>query len=94
MPSFDILLAILVPIAIWAMVLAFMLALFLAVDDGLRRLKRMHQVPCYRCRYYTGSPYLKCPVHPLEACSEAAIGCKDHATTQRSAPLPPPTFKK
>jgi hypothetical protein len=74
----DSLLAVIVPIAIWALALAFVVAILLAVEDGLQRLKRLHQIPCYRCRYYTGSHYLKCPVNPLSACSEAALHCKDY----------------
>ncbi|MEA5451456.1 hypothetical protein VB780_22950 [Leptolyngbya sp. CCNP1308] len=78
MPSVDILLAIAVPLGIWAMVLVFVLAVLLAVNDGVQRLRRLHQVPCFRCQYYTNSPYLKCPVHPLDAGSEAALCCTDY----------------
>ncbi|MBW4483146.1 MAG: hypothetical protein KME14_11440 [Tildeniella torsiva UHER 1998/13D] len=78
MPSADILLAIAVPLGIWAMVLVFVLAVLLAVNDGVQRLRRLHQVPCFRCQYYTNSPYLKCPVHPLNAGSEAALCCADY----------------
>ncbi|PSN10718.1 hypothetical protein C7293_27060, partial [filamentous cyanobacterium CCT1] len=80
MPAANLLLAVLVPLGIWAMVLAFVLAVLLAINDGLQRLRRLHQVPCFRCRYYTGSPYLKCPVRPLDAASEAAIHCTDYET--------------
>ncbi len=78
MPPFDSFLTLIFPILIWAVALAFVHAILLAIDDGLQRLKKLHQIPCYRCRYYTGSPYLKCPVHPLSACSEAALSCKDY----------------
>ncbi|WP_052050718.1 hypothetical protein [Leptolyngbya sp. KIOST-1] len=77
MPSAT-LLAVLVPLGIWVLVLAFVLAVLLAVNDGIQRLRRLHQVPCFRCRYYTGSPYLKCPVRPTEAASEAALHCTDY----------------
>ena len=78
MHSVNLLLAILMPLGIWAMVLAFVLAVLLAVSDGLHRLRRLHQVPCFRCRYYTGSPYLKCPLRPVDAASEAALHCTDY----------------
>ncbi len=78
MLSVDILLAIVVPLGIWAMVLVFVLAILLAVSDGIQRLRRLHQVPCFRCQYYTNSPYLKCPVRPLDAGSEAALCCADY----------------
>lgn len=72
-------LAIVVPLVIWGMLVAFVLSVFLALEDGLKRLRRLHQIPCHRCQYYTGSPYLKCPVHPVEALSEEAVDCTDYA---------------
>lgn len=88
MPPTEIMLAVVVPLGIWAVVLAFVLAVLLAGNDGVGRLRRLHQVPCFRCRYYTGSAYLKCPVHPLMAASEAALHCRDYETRDFSA-LPP-----
>ncbi|MEM6423586.1 MAG: hypothetical protein AAF728_00255 [Cyanobacteria bacterium P01_D01_bin.128] len=69
-------------IIIWVILFGFMLTAVLAVRDGIRRLKRLHQIPCYRCRYYTGSYHLKCPVNPLTACSEDAIACQDYELRQ------------
>ncbi|MEO1067650.1 MAG: hypothetical protein AAFW95_00790 [Cyanobacteria bacterium J06638_6] len=85
MSSAAMVLAVVVPLGIWALVLMFVLAILLAVSDGLRRLERLHQVPCFRCRYYTNSPYLKCPVRPIEAGSEAALYCNDY---EPAAPSP------
>ena len=83
----DLWLALLVPLGIWGVVLVFVLAGLLAISDGLRRLRRLHQIPCFSCRYYTGSPHLKCPVRPLEAASEAALHCTDYAAApQRPRP--------
>lgn len=96
MPSVNLLLAVLVPLGIWAMVLAFVLAALLAVNDGIQRLRRLHQVPCFRCRYYTGSPYLKCPVRPIDAASEAALHCIDYEAADLTPRHPPSQsrFKK
>jgi hypothetical protein len=77
MLSAAVFLAIVVPLGIWAMVLVFVLAILLAVNDGIQRLRRLHQVPCFRCQYYTNSPYLKCPVRPFDAGSETALCCTD-----------------
>lgn len=77
MTAFDVL-PIVVPLLIWAALLHLVLAGLLALDDGFKRLKRLHQIPCYRCRYYSRSPYLKCPLHPREACSEAVLQCPDY----------------
>jgi len=67
-----------VPLTIWAVLVWFGLALCLAIHDGWGRLRRLHQIPCHRCAFYTGSPYLKCPVHPQSALSELALGCRDY----------------
>lgn len=91
MLSAAVLLAIVVPLGIWAMVLVFVLAILLAVSDGTQRLRRLHQVPCFRCQYYTNSPYLKCPVRPLDAGSEAAFCCTDY---QPAACRPTPPLSK
>jgi hypothetical protein len=41
-------------------------------------LKRLHQIPCDRCVFYTGEYNLKCTVHPHKAFQEEAIGCLDY----------------
>jgi hypothetical protein len=66
------------PILIWVVLVGFFLAIALAVQDGITRLKRLHQVPCSRCTFFTGDYRLKCPVHPCTALSEAAIACLDY----------------
>lgn len=88
-------LALLVPLAIWLVLMAFVLAVTLAMKDGVKQVQRLHQIPCHRCQYYTGSPYLKCPVHPVEALSEAAIDCRDYEQTMQPPcdPKVKPWFK-
>ena len=73
----DGVLALLCPVMIWSVLMSFILSLMIALEDAIKRLRRMHQIPCSRCRYYTGSHYLKCPVHPISAFSEEAIDCRD-----------------
>ena len=46
--------------------------------QGVAKLKRLHQIPCSNCAFFTGDYRLKCPVHPHEALSEEAIGCFDY----------------
>lgn len=48
-----------------------------ALRDGVTRAHQMHQIPCSRCRYFSGDYHLKCPVHPHAALTEAAIHCAD-----------------
>jgi hypothetical protein len=73
------------PVLIWALLMGFVVALLFALDDGVKRLRRLHQIPCDRCLYNTGSPYLRCPVHPLAAFSEEAICCRDFEPAQGHA---------
>lgn len=51
--------------AIWMGLIGFVLAIGLAVRDGYIRLRRLHQIPCSRCAFFTGDYRLKCTVHPL-----------------------------
>ena len=44
---------------------------------GLAHVRRLHQIPCSSCQFYTGSSHLKCPVHPYLALTEEAINCED-----------------
>jgi len=84
------LLTALVSCGIASALLAFALATYLAAKDGIKQLRRLHQIPCHRCAYYTGSHYLKCTLHPLAALSEDAIGCRDYElSTQQSRPTKP-----
>lgn len=39
--------------------------------------KKMHQIPCTNCRFFTGDYRLKCTVNPHVANTEEAIGCPD-----------------
>ncbi|MEB3884716.1 hypothetical protein LKE08_14890 [Lyngbya sp. CCY1209] len=66
------------PIAIAAILTGFILAIIVAVKEGLDRLKKLHQIPCSRCAFFTGDYRLKCTIHPCKALSEEAIGCLDY----------------
>ncbi|MCC0176122.1 hypothetical protein I4641_03895 [Waterburya agarophytonicola K14] len=43
--------------------------------------KKMHQIPCTKCRFFTGDYRLKCTVNPHFANTEEAIGCSDYYQT-------------
>lgn len=47
------------------------------VMDVMATAKRMHQIPCTKCRFFTGDYRLKCTVNPHVANTEEAIGCCD-----------------
>jgi hypothetical protein len=71
------------PVLIWGVLLGFFLAILFAVDEGLKRLRQLHQVPCDRCRFNSANPYLRRPVHPLKAFTQEAIHCPDYEPTCR-----------
>ncbi len=67
----------------------FMIGILLLITIGLRNLylrfqlginyvKRLHQIPCSRCTFFTGDYRLKCTVHPYSALTETAINCSDY----------------
>ncbi len=43
--------------------------------------KRMHQIPCSNCRFFSGNYILKCTVRPTAANTEEAINCLDYQIT-------------
>jgi hypothetical protein len=49
-----------------------------ASQDGIATVKRLHEIPCSNCQFFTGSYQLKCTVHPMVALSEEAINCFDY----------------
>ncbi|MEL6494993.1 MAG: hypothetical protein AAFQ41_07695, partial [Cyanobacteria bacterium J06623_7] len=46
--------------------------------DVVAQAKKMHQIPCTKCRFFTGDYRLKCTVNPAVANTEQAIGCSDY----------------
>lgn len=65
-------------ICAWAIVLLVVWNVWAAIQDSMNNAKRMHQIPCADCRFFTGSYQLKCSVHPTKALSDEAIDCPDY----------------
>lgn len=65
------------PFLIWLILLCFFCAIFLALQEGIIYLNKLHQIPCDRCAFYTGESCLKCTLHPYKAFTEEAINCRD-----------------
>ena len=64
--------------SVWTFISTFLFwQLMTIAKKGVNHLKRLHQVPCSNCAYFTGDYRLKCTVHPMVAMSETAIGCRD-----------------
>ena len=72
----------------WMTLLFGLWSVWSALWDGFRRAQQMHQIPCSECQYFSGNYLLKCPLHPKEALSEAAIGCRDFESSRLEWPLP------
>lgn len=65
-------------ISAWAIVFFIAWSLAVALRDGVANTKQLHRIPCSNCQFFTANYHLKCPVHPSEALSEAAINCPDY----------------
>lgn len=65
-------------VLIWVGLFSSLGSLWVALREGFAYLKRLHQVPCSRCAFYTGDYRLKCTVHPCKALTEEAINCLDY----------------
>lgn len=65
-------------LTVWTVVTVLLFWRLIAIArQGVNHLKRLHQVPCDNCAYFTGDYRLKCTVNPTIAMSETAIGCRD-----------------
>ncbi|MBE9143718.1 hypothetical protein [Planktothrix mougeotii] len=71
----------------WGFVILIVWSIGAAMRDTVRRAKQMHQIPCANCIFFTGNYYLKCPVQPKIALSEAAINCPDYSSRNQTLTL-------
>lgn len=64
--------------SVWIVVFISLLWRLIAIaKQAFLHLKRLHQIPCSKCAYFTGDYRLKCTVNPITAMSESAINCRD-----------------
>jgi hypothetical protein len=65
-------------ICLWvSMLIAFACTALMALKEGTSQVKRLHQIPCHNCDFFTNDHRLKCTVNPIIACTEDAICCRD-----------------
>jgi hypothetical protein len=64
-------------VSAWVLVMLVGWSFLSAIASATTNAKRMHQIPCAYCVFFTNDPRLKCPVHPTRAMSEEAIDCGD-----------------
>ena len=48
------------------------------IMDVVAQTKKMHSIPCTKCRFFTGDYRLKCTANPSIANTEQAIDCPDY----------------
>jgi hypothetical protein len=78
---------------VWLLMALFAWSVWLAVRDGVKRLRMLHQIPCSHCQYFTQQYCLKCTVHPVTAFSEDAIACPDYCAIAKPASYSKPHWK-
>ncbi|MBF2014726.1 MAG: hypothetical protein IGS23_05850 [Rivularia sp. T60_A2020_040] len=61
----------------WTIVILSIVSFWLMLSKGTNQLKKLHDIPCSGCDFFTNDYRLKCTIHPCKACSEEAIGCID-----------------
>ena len=62
--------------------------MIVGLRNGMANIRKLHSIPCSRCRYATCDYHLKCSVHPVEAFGEDAIGCQDFEVADSQGPVP------
>ncbi|MBD2101584.1 hypothetical protein [Leptolyngbya sp. FACHB-261] len=85
-PLFELLAPLQVPICfcfVWGLILMLFWNAGTGIRAGIETLKRLHQIPCVGCEFFTGDYHLKCTVRPSTALSEEAIDCPDFAPCRR-----------
>ena len=72
---------VLVPIcfvAAWFLVVLLLWNIYAATSNGIATIKRLHQISCANCQFFTDDYRLKCTVHPTIALTEQAVYCRDY----------------
>jgi hypothetical protein len=65
-------------VCVWAIVFGLIFYRIISgITQGINYVKKIHQIPCSQCAYFTGNYQLKCTINPAIALSESAILCRD-----------------
>jgi hypothetical protein len=72
----------------WLLVIVSLWKIWKVSLTGWSYVRRLHQIPCDRCVYFTGDYRLKCTVNPLMALSEESIDCRDFEPIAYSEKIP------
>jgi hypothetical protein len=69
--------AVIYVVCAWTITVLFVWNFLISLQKGMSYVKRLHEIPCHACEYFTNDYRLKCTVRPMTACSEEAIACPD-----------------
>lgn len=64
-------------VTICALIFLMLRSIWVSARIGMKNVKRLHQIPCPNCRFFTDDFRLKCTLHPTYALTEEAIDCCD-----------------
>jgi hypothetical protein len=70
-------------VTIWTLFFLMLSSMWISARIGIANIKRLHQIPCADCRFFTNDYRLKCTVHPNCALTEEAINCSDFCFKNR-----------
>jgi len=65
-------------VCIGLILISFLGSLWSVWRQGWAHLRRLQQIPCSNCTFFTGEYNLKWALHAYNALTEAAIGCLDY----------------
>jgi hypothetical protein len=75
-------------VAAWILIAIVLCNGWTVWQDGIAYVRKLHQIPCDRCTFFTGDYRLKCTVNPYKAFTEEAIDCLDYEPSNRSRICP------
>jgi hypothetical protein len=61
----------------WGVVGLAIAQIYRMFTEGTAHARRLHQIPCAGCQYFSGDYTLKCALHPHRAGTLEAIDCID-----------------
>lgn len=61
----------------WLLLFLLVGGFFRGVKDTVSRGRKMHEIPCTHCQYFTNDYRLKCTIQPNIANTELARDCPD-----------------
>jgi hypothetical protein len=67
----------------WVLIFTSIWKLYSVLKSGILYMKKIHNIPCSNCQFFTGDYRLKCTVNPIDAMTESALSCRDFELSNR-----------